>query len=455
MNRDQFLRLAQKICGLALLTSYFFGAVAAVKSQLIPGVALAFLLPITAIVVFSLIVMNFMRSLPLDKSLTLMTCSVLISVGGFYVYSVSSATSNFISSIQAEDYTYEEYSIIAKKDAQISITPDSKLTVGTLSIDQNNNLATAELAKKTSVDYKNYSELASITVALNKNEINSAILKTPYVQLLKENYGDFYQNVKVVDVIKVKVQQLGSDQVGDTSQPFAIYINCAQEVGDVSEPSKSNTSILAIVNPQSHKILTVTTPGEYYVLPHGTSGTKDRLAFIGIDGIEASKQAVSDLYGVKIDYYIQTNLQTVVCLVDALGGVDVDISGTSQHLDGQKALMLASSKLVKDDDTRSQNQKKLAQAIISKLNNPETLINYQDLLKNLEGAIKTNADAEIIANLANQQMNNLSKWNLDSIKVGGTAKTDYTRSSGKVKVEVMEPDQESVDNAKKTIKQYQ
>ncbi|MGD8374146.1 MAG: LCP family protein [Candidatus Woesebacteria bacterium] len=456
MNRDQFLRLAQKITGLILIASYILGAIAAVKAQVVPVIMLAILLPIIAIASLALVVMNFMRSLPLGKSLALMTCSLLISLGGLYVYNMSTSTSNFISSIQADNYIYEEYSVIAKKDSQISLKPESSPTIGTLAIDSNKNLASAELTNKTPAKYKDFNELASLTVAINKNEVDGAILKTPYVQLLEDNYKDFYQNIKVIDVIKVKVQQLSSDQIGDTSQPFAIYINCSGAIDGSLEPTKSNASILAVINPQSHKILTVSTPGEYYVLPHGTSGAKDRLAFIGIDGIEASKLAISDLYGIEIDYYVQANLQTIVRLVDALGGVDMEVNGTNQHLDGKTALMLmVSPQMTLNKDAKIQSQKKLTQAIVSKINNPETLVNYQSLLKKLEGTIKTNAGTDIIANLANQQMNNLSKWSLDHIVVDGTAKQDYTRSSGKTKVEVIEPDQKSIDNAKNTIKQYQ
>lgn len=455
MNRQQVFNLVQKITGIALVVSFLVGSLAAIKSQLIPSILLIATLPITALIVAALTIMSFKRVLPAGKSMALICCSVLLSLGGAYVYNASNTANSFISSIQADNYTYEEYSIVAKKDSSVALTADAKLTLGTLGIDANKDLATTEVTNKTPASYKNYNELASLTVALNKNEINGAVLKNAYVQLLKDNYNDFYKDIKVVDTVKVKVQQASDDINGDTSRPFAVYINCASTLGDVTETSKSNSSIVAIVNPQSHKILTVSTPGEYYVTTHGTD-SKDRLAYASISGMETAKQTVEDLYGIKIDYYVQTNLQSLVRLIDTLNGVDIEINGTTQTLDGKKVVMLLTKQSASNDaKAQSEIQQKLAQAVINKINNPETLVNYQSLLKNLEGAIKTNASADVIANLVNQQMNNLSKWQVNHTSVDGTTKKDTTRSSGKVKIEVMEPNQESVDKAKETIKQYQ
>lgn len=48
-------------------------------------------------------------------------------------------------------------------------------------------------------------------------------------------------------------------------EPFTVYISGIDVYGDVSETSRSDVNIIAVVNPQTHQILLVTTPRDYYV----------------------------------------------------------------------------------------------------------------------------------------------------------------------------------------------
>ena len=77
--------------------------------------------------------------------------------------------------------------------------------------------------------------------------------------------------------------------------------------------------------PEKHKILLTSTPRDYYVTIPGVSGEQwDKLIHAGIYGVDKFKEPLENLYGIDISYYVKVNFTSVVEIVDALGGVDVD-----------------------------------------------------------------------------------------------------------------------------------
>ena len=57
----------------------------------------------------------------------------------------------------------------------------------------------------------------------------------------------------------------------------------------------------------------------------GISGEqRDKLTHAGIYGVNKSIETLENLYGIDISYYVRVNFTSVVKIVNALGGVDVD-----------------------------------------------------------------------------------------------------------------------------------
>lgn len=110
-------------------------------------------------------------------------------------------------------------------------------------------------------------------------------------------------------------------------------------------------------------------------------------------GMPLLRTAVAENFGITVHRSVRLNFQGFVRLVDALGGVEVDVPrllvdnafptadyGTMtvrfdagrQHLNGERALIYARLRNVDDDYGRAQRQQQLVQAIGSKLLNPFT-----------------------------------------------------------------------------------
>ncbi len=120
------------------------------------------------------------------------------------------------------------------------------------------------------------------------------------------------------------------------------------------------------------------------------------------EGADAIKQAVSGSLGVPVDYYMLVNLAGFREIVDAIGGVTVNINepvaiegntdagippvdyldpGPDQKLDGYEALWFSRGRYGSDDYARMERQRCMVDAIIEAADPVTLLTRYQALAK--------------------------------------------------------------------------
>ncbi len=116
------------------------------------------------------------------------------------------------------------------------------------------------------------------------------------------------------------------------------------------------------------------------------------------EGADAIKQAFEGATGLPVDYYVLINFEGFRKMVDAIGGVTVNINepvavngdtdrgipptrylqpGPDQHLDGLNALWFSRGRYGADDYQRMDRQRCMIQAIAEKANPLNLLRNYQ------------------------------------------------------------------------------
>jgi LCP family protein required for cell wall assembly len=299
-----------------------------------------------------------------------------------------------------------------------------------------------------------YMALTGLFIAVN---MGIYILSSATANFLDEIASVTNQNSSQIDPPKL-----------DETKPFVVYISGIDTYGEIDTVSRSDVNILAVVNPESRKVLLVNTPRDYYVQLHGTTGLRDKLTHSGVYGIDKSVKTMEDLYATPISYYLRINFTSLVDTVDVLGGVDVNsaysfrVGGDGfavgyNHLDGKKALAFARDRYSFEDGdrVRGQNQQRVIEAIISKLSSYSSLLNYPQILASLQGSFQTNMASNDITKLIKYQLNDMKKWQVESISVNGTDSHNYTYSMPTAMLYVMEPDKASVEAAKAKIRQYQ
>ena len=159
--------------------------------------------------------------------------------------------------------------------------------------------------------------------------------------------------------------------------------------------------------------------------------------------------------------------ETVIKLVDKLGGIDVysDYSFTTSdklytfkkgynHMNGEEALRFSRERYAFEggDNQRVKNQQHVIEAVMKKVLNSTTLLTkYTDILDSLKGSFQTNIAQDDISSLVKDQINNMSSWTIKSNSLTGTGASSSTYSMGSTKLYVMVPNSTSVTSAKEKI----
>ncbi len=392
--------------------------------------------------------------------------SIIFGIGYINANKISAFLKSF-----TEDNLQIEYKIVVLKDNLKSNADLIGKSIGYL----NDNASSI----KENLDF-NYNEvllnnLNDLGNNLMNKKISAIVVETNVLQSLCDEIIGFKDSVVVLGKIYIKDSKTQLNINNDykfSLEPFAIYISGVDQYGDVNTVrGRSDVNIIAVVNPQEHKILLVNTPRDYYVKLHSV-GSLDKLTHAGIYGIDESMSTIEDLYGVDINYYIRVDFNTIIDLVDALGGIDIysdtefqawtdkecHIASGNVSLDGKCALAYARERksYSTGDRHRGENQQQIITAIIEKVTSSKTILNkYNTLLSSLNGKFKSNAPTKLLRSYIKYQISNMKKWDIEEISVNGTDSMNYTYSYGtSMQLYVMNPDYNTVTIASDKIKEY-
>ena len=128
-------------------------------------------------------------------------------------------------------------------------------------------------------------------------------------------------------------------------------------------------------------------------------------------GVEATKEAVEGVTGLKVNYYVMVNLRGFRNLVDAVGGVTLtvrdpipkgaigDFDGKSyikpgtRKLNGEDTLWFARSRMAADDYSRMARQKCVMNAMLQQLSPKRVVLKFGDIAKASTAMVSTDIPA--------------------------------------------------------------
>ena len=216
----------------------------------------------------------------------------------------------------------------------------------------------------------------AVLIVLLLAVIGAAIATYVYISGLNQDLrgGKTDEELAAID------QQLTASKTFDA--PFYVMlIGSDARVEDESMGQRSDTNIVARVDPKSNLVTLVSIPRDTMIYLSGVGTTKFNATYY-YDGAAGVIREAKTLTGVEISHYAEIDFNGLISLVDAVGGVDVYVDERiededagdviieegSQHLDGTAALVFARSRAYADGDfTRVSNQRKLIQAIVTKV----------------------------------------------------------------------------------------
>lgn len=314
-----------------------------------------------------------------------------------------------------------------------------------------------------------------MTQALKGQAIDGMILDQGYLDTLLEMPGMENLDEEIVPVVQYyyDAPKTNTAETVDTAiEPFTVYISGIDtRENKLLRNSRSDVNLLATVNPESHEILLVSIPRDYYVETvcepdmGCMNGAMDKLTHTGLHGPETTEMTLEKLFDTSINYNVRVNFSSLVNVVDELGGVQVynpeaftSVSGpTFQQgditLNGQQALAFVRERyaFTDGDRARGRNQMRVLTAIINKMVSPKILTNFTGIMNSLSSSFETNMSEKDIKALVQAQLADPAKWTIYSYSVTGSGGTDYAAELGD-NAYVMYPDQATVDNAKADIK---
>ncbi|WP_138493388.1 LCP family protein [Paenibacillus pinistramenti] len=174
------------------------------------------------------------------------------------------------------------------------------------------------------------------------------------------------------------------------------------------EVPRSDSMLVASIDPVTKTGSLFSIMRDTYVdIPdHG----KDRINTAITHGPDIAMKTVSDLLGIPIQYYVYTDFQGFIALVDAVGGIDfnvekdmhytsaaddhqydIDLKAGMQHLDGTTALEYVRFRHdAMSDFARTQRQRNFLAAVADKLKNTTSIMNLPTILDKVNPYVDTN-----------------------------------------------------------------
>lgn len=298
-------------------------------------------------------------------------------------------------------------------------------------------------------EYTNWSNLVNALYD-NKN-VQAIVINHSMMSIISQEFPDFEDSIKIIKTYEYKEKvELDSSNVNVKRDPFIIYVSgiSSDEGEDTKLASKalSDVNILAVINPETKQVLLVTTPRDSYIKISNSSGVTgyDKLAHAGSYGVDKSIEALENLYGINIDYYVKINFAGSQAVIDALGGITIEseieftngweAAPVSYHFvqganecDGEKAIAFARERkaFAAGDFQRGRNQTAVIKGIIQKATSPAILTRYSAVMDTVSDMFLTNIPSSAISDLVKLQLSNSTPWNIQTYSISG--KTDEYR----------------------------
>ena len=335
---------------------------------------------------------------------------------------------------------------------------------------------------KTTISCTGYETPAELLDALLEGEMDAIILNKAYLDVWAEIPGYEEKLSQIREAIVQEVEVVIPEKKPTEKEPeytalkdsFAVYISGIDaRGGGVGIKTRSDVNIVAVVNPQTKQILLINTPRDYYVTISSPqaylNGKKDKLTHAGLGGPNASRETLSNLYGIDISYYFKVNFGGFVEIVDALDGITVhsdfdfkyrDEDGSvyyyhkgDNELNGKAALGFCRNRysFVDGDNQRGKNQMLVIKGVINKAMSPKLLTNYTQILDAVSESMEMTVPMDVIGDLVSRQLSDGGEWNVVSYSVTGSGGYSNSPAAGGAEAYMMYPNEESVEQAKKLI----
>lgn len=216
----------------------------------------------------------------------------------------------------------------------------------------------------------------------------------------------------------------------DTKKPFAMLLLGVD--GDDFKAVRSDTIMVAVVNPQDSKVSILSIPRDLRVEIPGSNGHDKINAAFAKGGVDLAAKTIENTFGISLDYYATINFKGFQEMVDTIGGLDIDVEKDikfsdrithsvftlekgQQKLNGIQALNYARfRKDAEGDYGRMRRQQQVIKAIVDQTVSLRNIPKIIDIIKVVDNNFESNVSYKDLGLLA-IKMRNLNSNNIESV----------------------------------------
>ncbi|MHB0875364.1 MAG: LCP family protein [Anaerolineae bacterium] len=261
------------------------------------------------------------------------------------------------------------------------------------------------------------------------------------------------------DSVAIAIEStLGSDvPVWSGTEPVTLLLLGTDQREGESGPSRSDTMILAMFDPETKHVAMLSIPRDLWVTIPGYGDTRINTAFfrgqaydVANGGPGLAALTVEYNFGVPVDYWATVDFAGFERIIDALGGVTVNVPNEivdyeypdnnngvmtisftpgEQTMDGKTALQYARTRHGSSDFDRARRQQQIIAAVKERALSPQVLPRLPKVVQALSGTVQTNADAQTILALAGFARNS-EGMTLDGRVIDESLASNYVTDTG-------------------------
>lgn len=362
---------------------------------------------------------------------------VMLCLGNYYYFALN-RTLTIITNNLSEPNVIHCYAYV-KSDSSYQSLSDSHLIIAGIAKDDRPQIFTLytsaisdEYQRSNNIDYRTQTidNTNDLYQALMNEEVSVIFIGDQSLDILKSNYPQFDKDLRCIDSRELKTG-VDSIPVNVTKEPFTVLImgvDVRENEGDIYSKTRTDTLMLATFNPNTMHLSLISIPRDSYVPLSCKENAKDKITHAGTSGTSCTIDTVEQLLDVQINYYAKFNFNALVDLVNAVGGIQVDVqySFTEQNsqdvpdaisvqaglqtLDGEEALAYARHRKTQNDHIRNASQQQVLAALLKKLAGVQTITRLDSLMRIMQNNMTTNLSKNEIYSLVTllPQMNDLT-----------------------------------------------
>lgn len=431
-----FLIIALACSGFAIYEIFLLSSIETLIRYIVIGV----LIFIDLILFFKVRMASKKRKKKRNKRIGLISFMLLYSLICFAVGLVIAFAYGQLNSLNKKYVTYTSDLVVMSDNEANKIDDIKDYTIGILNDKDSPDgyIIPQEMIKENKLEddneIKKYDDYSTMLVDLYAGDVDAIFITDNYVDMFSNvtGYEDVGTDTKIIlsKDKKMKKSDTSDEELSSSgksiTEPFTMLlmgIDSTDEVLEKNAIANGDTLILITFNPKTLNATMISIPRDSYVpIACWSDKAENKITHAAGYGTDCMMQTIENYFGINIDYYAKINFKGLVKLVDAVGGVEVNVDASQtlctddssrgsqvciepglQTLNGEQALVYARNRkqLVNGDFGRGLHQQEIVMALIDKMKNITKVSSFMDILDTISNSLDTNLTTKQILSFYN------------------------------------------------------